>query len=117
MVLQGRLCDRGGPQGKGIRKEKEVERQKKMEEKLQDAGPGHSFPCFCLPSRRHPVSLSLFNPQQMTQGNVGSLLVFDPAKAGAAGTGGSVAPGDAVVGIVTERGEFFFSPVFFCPFY
>ena len=53
----------------------------------------------------------------MTQGNVGSLLVFDPAKAGAAGTGGSVAPGDAVVGIVTERGEFFFSPVFFCPFY
>jgi len=50
----------------------------------------------------------------MTQGNVGSLLVFDPAKAGAAGTGGSVAPGDAVVGIVTERGKFF---SFFFPFF
>lgn len=47
---------------------------------------------------------------------MGSLLVFDPAKAGAAGTGGSVAPGDAVVGIVTERGKkvFFFFFVLFC---
>jgi hypothetical protein len=49
----------------------------------------------------------------MTQGNVGSLLVFDPAKAGAAGSGGSVAPGDAVVGIVTERGVKGFSVSFF----
>jgi hypothetical protein len=40
----------------------------------------------------------------MTKGNVGSLLVFDPAKAGAA-TGPASAPADAVVGIVTERGE------------
>ena len=44
---------------------------------------------------------------------MGSLLVFDPAKAGTSGTGGSVAPGDAVVGIVTERGEFFFFVFFF----
>ena len=69
-----------------------------------------------LPSSSSLVSLNSLSPthhqkKQMTQGNVGSLLVFDPAKAGAAGTGGSVAPGDAVVGIVTERGEFsvFFS--------
>lgn len=41
--------------------------------------------------------------RKMTQGNVGSLLVFDPAKARAAGSGGAMAPGDAVVGIVTER--------------
>lgn len=44
---------------------------------------------------------------------MGSLLVFDPAKAGAAGSGGSVAPGDAVVGIVTERGAKGFSVSFF----
>ena len=41
----------------------------------------------------------------MTKGNVGSLLVFDPTKAGSA-TGPASAPADAVVGIVTERGEF-----------
>lgn len=67
---------------------------------------------FCISS--FPTTLFKHNSKkkkQMTQGNVGSLLVFDPAKAGAAGSGGAVAPGDAVVGIVTERGmkfSFFF---------
>jgi len=41
----------------------------------------------------------------MAQGNVGSLLVFDPAKAAARAGAGGAAPGDAVVGIITERGE------------
>lgn len=41
----------------------------------------------------------------MTQGNVGSLLVFDPAKAANRAGGAGAAPGDAVVGIITERGK------------
>ena len=43
----------------------------------------------------------------MTKGNVGSLLVFDPAKIDLAPTEASTmrsAHEDAVVGIVTERG-------------
>ena len=77
-------------------------------EKTFDAGRGHSSdPLLALTLHSLPPPLPLSTHQQMTQGNVGSLLVFDPAKAGAAGTGGSVAPGDAVVGIVTERGKFF----------
>ena len=44
-----------------------------------------------------PPSLS----QQMAKANVGSLLVFDPATMGVEGP----LPADAVVGIVTERGE------------
>ena len=46
---------------------------------------------------------------QMTRGNVGSLLVFDPAKIDLAPTEASTmksAHEDAVVGIVTERGTF-----------
>lgn len=75
--------------------------------------PGHFFFFFFLFLRCLLLLLTLFFfslsqiQMQMTQGNVGSLLVFDPAKAGAAGSGGAVAPGDAVVGIVTERGELF----------
>ena len=84
-------------------------------EKTFDAGRGHSSdPLLALTLHSLPPPLPLSTHQQMTQGNVGSLLVFDPAKAGAAGTGGSVAPGDAVVGIVTERGKFF---SFFFPFF
>ena len=44
---------------------------------------------------------------QMTKGNVGSLLVFDPSKIDLAPTEASTmksAHEDAVVGIVTERG-------------
>ena len=41
---------------------------------------------------------------QMTKGNVGSLLVFDPAKI-TLDQPMKEAAGDAVVGIVTERGE------------
>ena len=41
---------------------------------------------------------------QMTRGNVGSLLVFDPAKI-TIDQPMKEAAGDAVVGIVTERGE------------
>ena len=40
----------------------------------------------------------------MTKGNVGSLLVFDPAKI-TIDQPMKEAAGDAVVGIVTERGE------------
>jgi hypothetical protein len=40
----------------------------------------------------------------MTKGNVGSLLVFDPAKI-TIDAPMKEAAGDAVVGIVTERGE------------
>ena len=95
-----------------FQKGRKDERQKKMErEKRQERWPGH------LLTLSSTLPFSLFNNlKQMTQGNVGSLLVFDPAKAGAAGTGGSVAPGDAVVGIVTERGEFVFFSSFFLVF-
>ena len=41
---------------------------------------------------------------QMTKGNVGSLLVFDPSKI-QIDQPIKEASGDAVVGIVTERGE------------
>ena len=51
-----------------------------------------------------PSLLSMY--LQMAKGNVGSLLVFDPAKIDF-GSDEKVksAAGDAVVGIVTERGE------------
>ena len=39
----------------------------------------------------------------MAKANVGSLLVFDPATMGVEGP----LPADAVVGIITERGELF----------
>ena len=43
---------------------------------------------------------------QMAKGNVGSLLVFDPEKIDfASGEKVKSAAGDAVVGIVTERGD------------
>ena len=49
----------------------------------------------------------------MAKGNVGSLLVFDPAKIDFA-TDDKVksAAGDAVVGIITERGTSHLSHVF-----
>ena len=40
---------------------------------------------------------------QMTKGNVGSLLVFDPSKVDLS-SDMSKASGDAVVGLITERG-------------
>ena len=50
---------------------------------------------------------------QMTKGNVGSLLVFDPSKVDLAAEM-TKASGDAVVGLITERGTLF-SCVINCP--
>ncbi len=40
----------------------------------------------------------------MTKGNVGSLLVFDPSKVDLTAAEMTKASGDAVVGLITERG-------------
>lgn len=61
-----------------------------------------------LPYQNHVMVLTLvlILNLQMAKGNVGSLLVFDPEKIDFASDDKvTSAAGDAVVGIVTERGQ------------
>ena len=69
--------------------------------------PTHWLHCVDLrPAHSHILTVSSTFAAQMTKGNVGSLLVFDPSKLDLlAGTDAlHRASNEAVVGLVTERG-------------